>query len=151
MFTKNKATDYFPCDINPVDNWYKVDITKIPFSDNSFDFVISNHVLEHIQDEKKAVCEIKRVLKPQGMWMFSFPIRTDENTFEDESIITPEERLKVFGQSDHVRLYGKDYKKRFENYGIKLQEYRPIDVMNDKEIEKNGFIPNDTILIGSFE
>ena len=77
----------------------------------------------------------------------SFPICKDEKTFEDLSITTPESRLKFYGQEDHVRLYGCDYKKHFENYGLKLQIFHPNEECTKKEIEYYSFIPEDTLLL----
>ncbi len=151
LFKHTKTIDYYPCDIDPRADWLKVDMTDIPFDDDTFDWVISNHVLEHIPDEKKAISAIRRILKPQGSWIFSFPIRRDADTHENEAITDPQERIRLFGQKDHVRLYGKDFKERFERYGLKLEIHRPIDELDAEEIEKNGLIPDDTIIIARFE
>ncbi len=141
------AVDYYSADIVPHRAMHVVDITNIQFRDGFFDYVICNHVMEHILDEEKAVSEIKRVLKDDGIWIFSFPICTDYDvTYEDKSIKEPNDRLREYGQEDHVRLYGNDYKERFESYGFDLVIYRPMDKLSDEMIEKYGFIRDDVII-----
>ena len=73
MFSNNNSIDYTPCDLNPKNFPFngktkvsKVDITKIPFENESFDFILCNHVLEHIQDDNLAVKELFRVMAPNG-------------------------------------------------------------------------------------
>jgi len=109
----------------------KMDIREMPFDDNSYDALICNHVLEHIDDELKATKEIYRVLKPGGWAILQVPLDTAlDETFEDYSITSPKEREKHFGQYDHVRLYGKDYAQRLEKSGLK--------VFPDKLVEEIG-------------
>lgn len=101
-----------------------LDITSLPFEDNLFDFLICNHVLEHIGDEKKALNEISRVLSPKGVAILQVPIALKlANTLEDEMINTCELREKSYGQKDHVRLYGLDYYKRLENHGFEVENW----------------------------
>lgn len=149
----DSEVDYYPADIIQGRGIHKVDITNIKqFSDNTFDYVICNHVMEHIIDEKRAVYEIKRVLKDTGKWIFSFPICTElDTTYENMTITDPEERLRVYGQKDHVRLYGMDYKERFEGYGLEISEYIPIKYFDKQEIEYYGFIEDDRILVATFK
>lgn len=125
------------------------DITDIQYREGTFDYVISNHVLEHIVDEVNTVNEIKRVLKTNGKWIFSFPICTDMTTYEDSTIVSYEARLKAYGQGDHVRLYGNDYKTRFENYGFVLQIYSPEKELDTIDIQKNGFIKDDVVIVAT--
>ena len=88
----------------------KMDVHDIPFDENTFDVVFCNHVLEHIPDDTKAMKELFRVLKPKGMAVLQIPQDLNrETTFEDNSITDKKERAKIFGQYDHVRVYGKDY------------------------------------------
>ena len=139
--------DYYSCDIVPSRAMHCMDITNLLFCDSMFDIVICNHVLEHIMDEKKAVEEIKRVMKNDGLFIFSFPICTDKMSFEDESITNPDDRMAYFGQEDHVRLYGNDFKERFEGYGLDVSVLTPHQQMDDDEIEKYGLIKDDIIMI----
>lgn len=146
---QNMNIDYYTGDIVAGRAMHVTDITDIQYKDDTFDYVICNHVMEHIVDEEKAVNEIKRVLKMNGKWIFSFPICTDIPTCEDPTIISPEARLKAYGQCDHVRLYGKDYKSRFENYGLKLQIYSPEKELDTISIKKYGFIKDDVIIVAT--
>jgi ubiquinone/menaquinone biosynthesis C-methylase UbiE len=110
--------DYFPCDLDEQKfNGFQgkgvshADITDIPFEDNFFDFIICNHVLEHIPDDGLAMRELRRVLKAEGWAILQVPIDYQlATTYEDISINTPEVRSKAFGRYDHVRWYGRDYK-----------------------------------------
>ncbi len=103
----------------------KADITKLPFSDNEFDVIFCNHVLEHIPDDTKAMNELYRVLKKGGWGIFQVPLdRTREKTYEDFSISDPKERTVHFGQYDHVRVYGQDYFSKLEKAGFTVT---PID------------------------
>ena len=151
LIRSNPNIDYYTGDIVPGRAMHVTDITDLrQFSNSTFDLVICNHVMEHIPNEQKAVLEVKRVLKDDGKWMLSFPICTDiEETYEDESIDTPEKRFKAYGQKDHVRLYGRDYRKRFEAYGLKIIEYSPKEYFTKTDIEKFGFITDDVIMVAA--
>lgn len=149
LIRSNPNIDYYTGDIVPGRAMHVADITDLgQFADGAFDLVICNHVMEHIPDEAKAVAEIKRVLKNEGKWVFSFPICTDiAETYEDASITDPEGRLREYGQKDHVRLYGRDYLRRFEFYGLKITEYRPKDYFGKDDIARLGFIEDDVIMV----
>ena len=100
----------------------KMDITQIDYPDNTFDCILCNHVLEHVPNDLKAMQEIERVLKPGGWAILQVPIAFDlDDTLEDPSITEEEDRYRVFGQRDHVRLYGSDYKHRLEQAGLKVK------------------------------
>ena len=122
-FKKQKNLDYITADLySPIVD-VKADILDLPFKDNSFDVVLCNHVLEHIEDDKKAMKELYRVLKPNGFGIFQVPQDLQlEKTYEDFSITSPEERAKHFGQYDHVRVYGKDYFNRLREVGFTVKE-----------------------------
>lgn len=99
-----------------------MDITDIPFPENYFDLIICNHVLEHIPDDGKAIKELYRVLKPKGLAVLQVPISLVLNdSYEDSSITTPDKRAEVFGQYDHVRIYGQDYPKKLSNSGFSVK------------------------------
>ena len=101
----------------------KADITNLPFDDDSFDVILCNHVLEHIQDDIKAMRELFRVMKKGGMGIFQIPQDLNrESTFEDNTIIDRKERAKIFGQYDHVRIYGRDYFEKLRSVGFKVKE-----------------------------
>jgi SAM-dependent methyltransferase len=115
----------------------KMDITDIQFPDNSFDFIYCSHVLEHVPDDRKAMREFRRVLTARGMAVLLVPI-TAEKTIEDPSIEDPSERLRLFGQDDHVRRYGPDYLSRLKEEGFTVEVIRGEDFLSSTEIEKMG-------------
>jgi ubiquinone/menaquinone biosynthesis C-methylase UbiE len=102
----------------------KMDVHKIPFDDDTFDAVMCNHVMEHVEDDVLAMKEIYRVLRPGGWAIMQVPFmgKDLQVTFEDSSVKGPREREKVFGQSDHVRIYGRDYPQRIRSAGFEVTE-----------------------------
>ena len=101
----------------------KADICNLPFEDDSYDVILCNHVLEHIPDDTKAMQELYRVLKPGGMGIFQIPQDlTRSTTFADDSITDQKERAKIFGQYDHVRIYGRDYFDQLRSIGFTVIE-----------------------------
>jgi SAM-dependent methyltransferase len=122
FYTKFKGFDhwdYTTTDLHSPLADVKADICALPFEDNSYDLILCNHVLEHIPDDHTAMKELYRVLKEGGTLIAQVPL--DENrtaTFEDDSITDFKERTKVFGQYDHVRVYGTDYYERLEAIGF---------------------------------
>jgi SAM-dependent methyltransferase len=144
--TANSNCQYISGDITPGKADYVVDITKIQFDENRFDYIICNHVLEHIPDEQRAISEMKRVLKPNGRIIITMPICiSNPITLEDENIITRADRLKVYGQEDHVRLYGSDVKKRLSSYGLKVLEYNFAIKEGKKKLNKYSITNGDRL------
>ncbi|RNC84058.1 MAG: class I SAM-dependent methyltransferase [Winogradskyella sp.] len=122
-FRKLKHIDYTTTDLlSPIAD-VKADICDLPFEDNSYDIILCNHVLEHIPDDTKAMQELYRVMKPNGWGVFQIPQDLErETTFEDNSITDKKERAKIFGQYDHVRVYGRDYFDKLRSIGFKVKE-----------------------------
>jgi predicted SAM-dependent methyltransferase len=121
LFQTKKSVDYLTADLFSTDVMVKMDITAIQFSDDYFDAIICNHVLEHIIDDGKAMSELYRILKPGGWAILQVPLSlTLKSTYEDFSISTTEGREKAFGQFDHVRIYAKDYQDRLAKAGFKV-------------------------------
>jgi ubiquinone/menaquinone biosynthesis C-methylase UbiE len=118
-FRKQPTIDYISADFYS-SAMVKIDITDIKYPDNYFDIIYCCHVLEHIENDRKAMSELSRVLKPDGWAILQVPIGA-EVTFEDLSIVDPAEREKYFGQSDHVRVYEPDYKDRLEEPGFQVE------------------------------
>jgi len=103
-----------------------IDLRALSYNDNTFDFVIANHVLEHIKEEGKVLHEIFRVLKPGGIAILQVPIANKlDKTFEDPAIQTKSDREKFYGQFDHVRLYGTDYPDRLSAAGFVITKTKP--------------------------
>lgn len=123
IFKKQKNLDYITSDIESPIADVKADICNLPFKEDSFDVVFCNHVLEHIANDTKAMQELYRVLKPGGMGIFQIPQDISrEKTFEDPTITDKKERTIIFGQYDHVRVYGKDYFDKLRSIGFKVDE-----------------------------
>jgi SAM-dependent methyltransferase len=118
----------------------RMDITNIQYPDSYFDVIYCSHVLEHVQDDKKAIREFYRVLKQDGWAILLVPITAD-TTFEDSSIVDPSERLRVFGQEDHVRRYGTDYIERLREAGFKVKVSRVSDLFKPSDIVRMGLTP----------
>jgi len=123
LFRKQKNLDYTTADLySPIAD-VKADICDLPFEDNTFDVVFCNHVLEHITDDTKAMQELYRVLKPGGMGIFQIPQELSRaTTFEDDTITDQKERARIFGQYDHVRVYGRDYFDKLRSIGFNVEE-----------------------------
>lgn len=128
---------YVTADIVAPDVDLKMDITDIHLPDDSFDFIYCSHVLEHVPDDRKAMREFNRVLTPTGIAILLVPI-TAEKTIEDPSIEDPKERLRLFGQEDHVRRYGPDYENRLREEGFQVEIIRGEDFLNSEEMETMG-------------
>ncbi|RTY87529.1 class I SAM-dependent methyltransferase [Flavobacterium sp. GT3R68] len=123
LFRNQKNLDYTTTDLfSPLAD-VKADICNLPFKDNSYDVILCNHVLEHIPDDTKAMQELYRVLKPGGMGIFQIPQDLSrEKTFADDSITDQKERARIFGQYDHVRIYGRDYFDKLRSIGFTVIE-----------------------------
>ena len=118
---------YRCCDLDPTKRGIlNIDITRIPQTIKNIDIVYASHVLEHIVDDKKAIGEIYRILNPGGLAIILVPQKfTLEKTYEDSSIIEPEDRLKHFGDKDHVRYYGLDFIDRLIETGFTVDLLAP--------------------------
>ena len=103
------------------------------FFDNFFDLIYASHILEHIPDDRKAMQEMYRTLKPNGILLAMIPQKFSEETYEDFTITEPDERTKHFGQSDHVRFYGLDFTKRLKEQGFHITIYCHVSVIDQIE------------------
>jgi SAM-dependent methyltransferase len=125
--------NYITADIESPLATVKCDVQEMPFTDNEFDLVICNHVLEHVDDDRKAMKEILRVMKPGAIAILLVPNDFKlENTFEDPTIILPKDRAKHFLQYDHKRLYGKDYPERLKMAGFIIPENNYLDEVREE-------------------
>jgi SAM-dependent methyltransferase len=116
---------YLTADLLSDDVMRRVDITHTDFPDDAFDVVICNHVLEHVVDDRKAMSELHRILKPGGWAVLQVPLSLIlEKTHEDDTVTTVEGRERAFGQGDHVRIYGKDYTDRLADAGLRVEVFR---------------------------
>lgn len=146
LFRKQKNLKYVTADLYSPLADVKADICNLPFKENEFDVIFCNHVLEHINDDVKAMSELYRVLKPGGMGIFQIPQDLLlENTYEDFSITSSKERAKHFGQYDHVRIYGKDYFERLRSVGFIVEEVNYSATLSKNEIEKYCLVTGEII------
>ncbi|MBD1261808.1 class I SAM-dependent methyltransferase [Maribacter polysiphoniae] len=129
--------DYTTTDLNSPLADVEADICNLPFADNTYDVILCNHVLEHIPDDEKAMQELYRVLKPGGWGIFQIPQDLNrEHTFEDDSITDRKERARIFGQYDHVRIYGKDYFDKLRTIGFEVKEVDFNKNLSPEEIDR---------------
>jgi SAM-dependent methyltransferase len=125
------------------DAMIKIDICDIKYPTSTFDVICCVHVLEHVVNDTQAINELSRVLKNSGWALIAVPLNA-EKTFEDENVVKPEERLKIYGQSDHVRICGVDYRERLERNGFYVTEFKAEDIVSPSEKEWFG-IKDDTL------
>lgn len=124
IFCRLSYIDYVTADLASPLSMVRGDITALPFPSGCFDVIYCSHVLEHIPDDRKAMKELFRVLKPTGWFLPDVPLQTNGATIEDPDA-GPEERTERFGQSDHVRFYGADFKDRLQEVGFNVSVHRP--------------------------
>lgn len=147
LIKNNHRRTYITGDLIPGKADEITDLTALSFREETFDYIMCNHVLEHIPDEAKAFSEIRRCLKPNGQLIISFPICTDQDTVEDALAVTAEDRVKRYGQSDHFRLYGRDSATHLKSYGFVVEEYKVNQILTEAELQSLGLIEKDTVFI----
>lgn len=141
LFTSKDNIQYFSIDLNPeryksIPNVIKMDATNLEFEDESFDIIISNHVLEHIPDDRKVLQEMYRVLKKGGVVFISVAMNHTKETDEDPEVKTPEERLKRYRHVGHYRLYGYDFAYKLKEAGFKSEYITAKDILSMDKILK---------------
>jgi len=148
-FKEIEFWNYITLDLNSPLADIKADITNLPFGNNSFDLIICNHVLEHIQDDMIAIKEIYRVLKQNGVAIMQIPIDLERpKTFEDSKIKSNKKREESFGQYDHVRIYGRDFFERLGSVGFKTKKINYTKELSEEEIKRFSIIKGEIIPIG---
>ena len=127
----------------------RLDVTAIDYSDASFDWVICNHVLEHVPDDARALRELFRVLRPGGIAVLQTPFAAalDRTREQEEGIDTDDKRLDVYGQEDHVRLYGTDLFARISAAGFDLELLKHREVLPDVDARRYGVNPNEPLFL----
>lgn len=126
----------------------KADLMKLPFPSQSFDVVLCSHVLEHVADDRRAMRELARVLRPRGFAAIIVPFHGGlSETLEDPSVTTPEQRLNTYGQADHVRLYGRDFPTRLAESGFAVERVSMYESLSQAEVARWGLSPYDDIYI----
>jgi SAM-dependent methyltransferase len=134
--------DYVSTDLERPRAMVKADITDLPFPDDSFDVILCSHVLEHVVDDRKAMRELHRVLRPGGWAVVLVPIDFSRaETFEDPTVVAPADRQRLFGQDDHVRVYGRDFTARLEEAGFTVRVEDFTRELGESEIQRYGLRP----------
>ncbi|TVZ56043.1 methyltransferase family protein [Lutibacter sp. Hel_I_33_5] len=148
LFRKQKNLDYITSDLESPIADVKADICNLPFDDNAFDVIFCNHVLEHIPDDTKAMQELFRVMKKGGFGIFQIPQDLKrEKTFEDNTITDKKERTKIFGQYDHVRIYGRDYFDTLRTVGFKVDEIDYTKKIAPEKLERFALMKGEILPI----
>lgn len=135
-FKELKNLDYTTADLDSPLADLRIDVTNIDLPDDTYDVVICNHVLEHVDNVDKAFSEIKRILKPNGWAILLVPINSKVDTFEDPTVTDPKERERLFGQYDHVRQFGRDYAEILSNAGFDVDADRLYFELTDEQRER---------------
>jgi ubiquinone/menaquinone biosynthesis C-methylase UbiE len=140
--------EYITADIESPLAKIKIDVTDIPFENNHFDVILCNHLLEHVENDRKAMRELYRILRKTG-WAIIQP-HIDNNrqsTFEDKSVTSPKEREKLFNQRDHVRVYGLDYTNRLEEAGFIVYKENFLKEIEEEELKRFSLPENEDIYL----
>ena len=146
IFRKQQNLNYITSDLESPIADVKADICDLPFKENEFDVVFCNHVLEHISNDTKAMQELYRVLKPGGFGIFQIPQDLSKAiTFADNTITDRKERAKLFGQYDHVRVYGRDYFDKLRSIGFKVDEVDYTKKITLEKIEEFCLMQNEIL------
>lgn len=137
--------DYVCADLNPtyaLDHIEAMDVMSIPYPEDSFDVIYCSHVLEHVEDDRRAMREFARVLRPDGWAVLLVPVLRPV-TDEDPSVTDPAERSRRFGQSDHLRMYGPDFADRLREAGFEVTtDPYPTRIPDS---ERYGLMDNDLV------
>lgn len=149
-FEKIHGEKYITADLESPLAKIKMDVHHMPFPDSSFDAVLCNHVLEHVDNDIQAMTEILRVLRPNGYAILQVPFFAPipEVTIEDTSVGDPRERERLFGQDDHVRKFGKDYYKRIERAGLRAEASTFAASLPPSECRRFGISREEVLYIG---
>jgi SAM-dependent methyltransferase len=121
-------------------------VTAIPLADASVDVLVCYHVLEHVPDDAAALRELGRVLRPGGVGIVQVPIRFGLETDEDPDADVAE-RVRRFGQADHVRYYGDDFEQRLVDHGLAYSRISPRSLVGERVCRVLGLIPDEWVWV----
>ncbi len=144
IFARAPGLEYISGDLADPLAMVHVDITALPFATASFDVVYCSHVLEHVEDDRAALAELHRVLRPGGWGVLQVPICAAK-TWSDRAIVTPEQRLAAYGHPEHVRCYGPDYLDRLTGAGFAVEVVPFVESLAEEEIRRMGLCRGDDI------
>jgi SAM-dependent methyltransferase len=140
---KDKAKRYIACDWDPNPPDIKINIEQIDLPSASFDLIVCHQVLEHV-DDRKALPELKRILKSGGVALLSTPVIEGwAATYENPAITSPANRLIHFGQRDHLRYFGRDVRNRISEAGFSVEDYTAVE----PAVHKHGLLRGETIFV----
>lgn len=142
------STLYVTADLNPDGVDLVIDIADIDLPDDAVDAVICSHVLEHVADDRRAMEELRRIVRPGGWCLLMVPLDTSRSvTYEDPSITDPSARSAAFWQHDHLRLYAPDIEQRLTAAGFSVEVIRPSDLASDRLAANACLLPHDWIFL----
>ena len=142
------GVEYLGADIDSPYADLKVDIQHIQIADNKFDGIICSHVLEHIPDDRRAMGELFRILAPGGWALLIVPLdKGRAATYEDASVVDPAERERLFGQDDHVRVYGRDFVDRLAEAGFAVEPVSCAGAFGTEGVGRHGLNPEEDLFI----
>lgn len=145
VFEEIPNLEYISADLSSPRAMVKMDMMDIHYPDQTFDVVYCSHVLEHVSDDRKAIGEVFRVLRPGGWAILQVPTPTGHVTLEDPTVTSPEERERLFGQHDHRRRYGLDYKDRLEEAGFVVDVDEFVRTLDDGTVTRCGLDRNEDV------
>jgi SAM-dependent methyltransferase len=140
---------YVSADLEGDEAMQHIDMTDVPFKDGAFDLIVCVHVLEHVGDDRQAMREMARVLKPGGVALLLVPIVLEQPTKEDPGIVTPEQRREAYWQEDHVRLYGRDFPQRLEEEGFGVTVDGWVRTLDGPTLERYGLFPLEDVYVAT--
>ncbi len=136
--------NYITADLLDPRAMVKTDITNIEYPDESFNVIYCSHVLEEVPDDRKAMRELYRILKTTG-WAILIELISTEKTFEDPSIVEPQDRARAFGLPTNVRKYGPDFVARLREAGFLVETINSSDLVTNEEAVRMGLTAWDII------
>lgn len=140
------AVSYVSLDLYDESVAVRADLTRMPFRSRAFDAIYCSHVLEHVPEDRRALAEMYRVLRPGGWALIQVPIRGDV-TFEDPAVTDPERRRALFGQPDHVRVYGRDFTGRLAGACFDVSVEHPQRGFDAVTIERCGLATREDLFL----
>lgn len=142
------ANNYITADLeSPLADMH-FDVQHIPLEDCSVDVVICNHLMEHVEDDRQAMRELHRILRPGGWGIVLVPEdRSRATTFEDDTITDAKERTRIFGQYDHRRIYGRDYDSRLAEAGFRVERIAYREQLSEAQRQLYAIGSDDLVII----
>jgi len=138
LFEATPGVHYISADLDAASG-VRLDITRLPFAPGTLDGVVCNHVLEHVPEDRAALRELRRALRPTGWAILQSPLDgRREETYEDPSVTDPGERERLFDQFDHVRIYGRDYATRLRAAGFHVDVVTFAETLQPDDVTRCG-------------